>query len=63
MSDRVVFAELELKYHIFQNIKTGEWELKFFLLNYRNDLVLGSLETYFLEVGGYVSLKPVITDV
>ena len=35
----------------------GEWDLNIFLFNYWNDLVLGSVETYFLEVGAYVYLK------
>ena len=34
MSERVVFAEFDKKYHIFLNIKTEEWDLKISLLNY-----------------------------
>ena len=42
-------------------IKTGEWDLKVFILNYWNGLALGSVQTYFLEVGAYVSLKRATT--
>ena len=34
-----------------------ELNVKFFIFNYWSDLLLGSLETSFLEVGAYVSLK------
>ena len=57
LSERVIFAEDEWKYYIYLSIKTGEWDLKISLFNYLINLVLGSLETYFLEVGAYVSLK------
>ena len=57
VSERVVFAEFEWKYHNFLNIKPGEWDLKRLLPNYWNDLVWGSLEIYFPEFGAYVSLK------
>ena len=39
------------------NIKTEKWKLKDLLFNYCNDLFLGSVETYFLEVGAYLSVK------
>ena len=57
MSERAVFADIEWKYRIFLTIKTEKWDLKIFMFNYWNDLVLGFEETYFLEVGAYVSLK------
>ena len=41
----------------FFNIKMEEWDLKFFLFNYWNKLVLASVEPYLLEVGAYVSVK------
>ena len=47
----------------FLNIKMGEWELKIWLFNYWNDLALGSVEKYFLEVGAYVSLKRATTGI
>ena len=34
-----------------------EWDLTIFLFNYWNDLVLASVETYFLEVGAYMSVE------
>ena len=34
MSERVVFAEFDWKYHIFLNIKSEEWDLKVLLFNY-----------------------------
>ena len=57
VSERFVFAEFDWKYHIFLNINTEEWELKTLLFNYWNDIFLGSVETYFLEVGAYVFVK------
>ena len=39
-----------------------EWNLKMLLFNYSNDLVLGSVETYFLEVRAHVSLKGATAD-
>ena len=57
----VVFVEFEWKYQGFWNIKTGEWDLKLLLLNYWNDPLLGSVETYFLELGAHVSLKRTTT--
>ena len=54
---RVIFAEFDWKFHIFLNIKAEECDLRLLWFNYWNDLVLGSVETYFLEVGAYVSLK------
>ena len=56
MSERVLFVEFEWKYHNFLNIKTGNCYLKL-LFDYWNDLVLGSIEAYFMEVGAHVSLK------
>ena len=38
-----------------------EPDLKLFMFNYWNDLVLDSVETYFLEVGAYVSLTRATT--
>ena len=57
VSDRVAFAELEWKYYSFWSIKARERDLKIFLFNYCNDLVLSSVETYFVKVGAYVFLK------
>ena len=34
-----------------------KWDQNILLFNYWNNLVLGSVETYFLEVDAYVSLK------
>ena len=34
-----------------------EWDLKTLLFNYWKDLVLGSVETFFLEASAYMSLK------
>ena len=34
MYDRVVFAEFDLKYHIFLNLKKDEWNPKILLFNY-----------------------------
>ena len=61
LSERFAFAEFEWKYHIFLNINTEEWHLKNLQFNYWNDLALGSVETYFLGVGAYVSLKRATT--
>ena len=58
-SQMVVFAELEGKYHNFLNIKIWDCKLNVLQWNYCKDLVLGSLETKFLEIGVYVSLKRV----
>ena len=63
LSERVVFAKFEWKHHKFWNIKTSEGDLQILLLKYRNDLVLGTVETYFLGVGAYVSLKRAVTAV
>ena len=41
----------------------GDLDIKVLLLNYWNDLDLGSLEAYFREVGAYVSLKRAHTGV
>ena len=57
VSEKVVFAEFDWKCHIFLNIKTEEWDLKVLLFNYWNGLVLGLVQTCFLEVGGYIPLK------
>ena len=59
VSERVDFAVFDWKYQIFSNIKSEELNLKNLLFNYGNNLVLGSVETYFLEVYAYVSLKGV----
>ena len=53
---------LREKCHHFSNIKKGKWDLKLLLFNYRRDIVLGSVETSFLEVVGYVFPKRAITD-
>lgn len=63
MSEMVVFAEFESKFHKFLNKKIGECKLKVLWGNYGKDRVLGSVETNFLEVGAYVSLKRVISDI
>ena len=63
VSERVAFAEFEWKYYIYLSVKTGDWSLKILLFNYWNDLALGSVETYFREVGAYVSLKRAATGV
>ena len=63
VSERVAFAEFAWKYYIYLSIKTGDWGLKVLLFNYWNDLALGSVETYFREVGAYVSLKRAATGV
>ena len=57
MPKRAVFAECDWKYLICLNIKTKEWDLKILLFNYWIDLVLGSVETNFLNVSAYVSQK------
>ena len=62
-SERVGFTEFEWEYHIFLNAKTGEWDPKVLLFNYWDDLVLGWVEIYFLEVARYVSLKRTTTVV
>ena len=55
--ESAVFAEFEWKYHICLNLNTGGWDLKIISFSYCNDLALGSVGTYFLEVGAYASLK------
>ena len=57
VAQRVVFAEFDWKYHAFLNIKTEVWDLKILLFIYWNHVFLGSIETYFLEVCAYVSVK------
>ena len=57
MSERVVWTKCDWKYHIFLSINTEEWDLKVLLFIYWNGLALGSVKTFFLEVGAYVSLK------
>ena len=57
------FCWIWVKISLFWNIKTGEWDLKMLLFNYWNDLVLGLVETCFLEVDAYVSLKLATTGV
>ena len=61
MSERVVLGEFGWKYHIFLTIKSYGWDLKLFVFNYSNRLVLGSVEKYFLGLGGYISLKGATT--
>ena len=56
-SEKVAFAEFWWKDHNFLNMQTGELGPTISLFNYWNDLVLGSEETCFLEVGAYVRLK------
>ena len=63
VSERFVFAEFDWTYHIFWNVKTEEWDLKGLLFNHWNDLFLGSVKTYFLEIGAYVSVKRATTGV
>ena len=62
VSGRVSLLNLREKCHYFLKIKMGKWGLKFLLSNYRKDIVLGSVETPFLEVAAYVSPKRSITD-
>ena len=50
-----------LKILLLSNTKTEEWDLKVVMFNYWNGLVLGSVESSFLEVGTYVSLKRATT--
>ena len=54
---RLSLLNLSENKKFFSNTKMRKWNLKIFLLNYRNDLVLRSVETSFLKVGGYVSWK------
>ena len=51
------FCGIWVMCHNFLNIKTGKWDLNVLLFNYWKDLLLVSVETYFLEVAEYVSLK------
>ena len=37
-----------MKISHFLNIKTEEWDVKMFMFSYRNDLVLGSVETFLM---------------
>ena len=53
----VRFCCIWLKLSLFLNIKADEWDLIALLFNYWNGLALSSVETCFLEVGAYVSLK------
>ena len=57
VSESVIFAEFEQKYNNFLKIETGEWDLKPLIFNYWNDFIIGSVQTCFLKVGAYVSLK------
>ena len=57
VSEGVVLAEFGRKYHIFLNLKTDKWNLKILWFIYWNDLTLGSVETYFLQDGAYMTLK------
>ena len=52
-----------VKKSLFSNIKTSECGLEKSRLNYWNGLVLDAVETFFLEVGTYVILKPAIIGV
>ena len=63
VSERFVFPKFDWEYHILLKIKTEEWDLKLLLFNYWNNLFLGSVKTYFLEVGAYVSVKRGSTSV
>ena len=54
--EKVALAEFDWKVHNFLNIKTGEWDLTISVFNYWNNLVLGSLKTYFHEVAAYLCL-------
>ena len=56
-----LFCCIWLKILLLFNTKTEEWDLKVLLFNYWNGLVLGSVESSFLEVGAYVSLKRATT--
>ena len=38
-------------------MKTEEWHQKVLLVNYWNELALGSVQTYFMDGDSYVSLK------
>ena len=51
------FCWIWVKILHFLNIRTDEWDKKILLFNYWNHLVLGSVQTSFLEVNGYMSLK------
>ena len=55
------FCWIWVKMQYFFSIKMEEPDLKLFMFNYWNDLVLDSVETYFLEVGAYVSLTRATT--
>ena len=61
--ERVVFAEFDWKFQFFWNLETEQQDLKFLYLNYWSDLLLGSVQAYFLEAGAYLSLKGGTTDV
>ena len=62
ISERAVVAEFDWKYHIIFQYEMGQWYVKTSLLNYWNDLVLGSVETYFLDVDAYLSLEQATTS-
>ena len=57
----VRFCCIWLKLSLFLNIKADEWDLIDLLFNYWYGLALSSVETCFLEVGAYVSLKRATT--
>ena len=57
VSEGIVFAEFGWKRQIFLIIKTKKLDQNILLIHYWNGLVLGFAETYFLEIGVYVSLK------
>lgn len=61
MPRRFVFAEFEWKYHCFWNKEARVWDLKNLLFRYWNDLILVSVEKYFLEVTACVSLQRATT--
>ena len=52
-----------LRGSFFLHFKTEKWDLKLLLLNYLHALFLGSVETYFLVVGAYGSVKRATTSV
>ena len=54
------FGWIWLKILFVLNMKT-EWDLTNLLFNLWNGLALGSLQTFFLEFGAYLSLKRAIT--
>ena len=57
------FCWIWVKILLFLKYKNGRVGPKILLFNYGNNLVLGSVETYFLKVGAYVSQKRAIIGV